>query len=59
MRRLKGGLIDAQPLGENDEGPEMTSEEWILRRSVGDLKGVYTHKGGLELRPRSEIGTYV
>ncbi len=24
----------------------MTSEEWILRRSVGDLRGVYTHKGG-------------
>jgi isopenicillin N synthase-like dioxygenase len=49
LRRLKGGLIDAQPEAQKQE-PEMTSEEWILRRSVGDLKGVYTHKGGLELR---------
>ncbi|KAH8812530.1 hypothetical protein F5884DRAFT_855827 [Xylogone sp. PMI_703] len=50
LRRLKGGLIDAQPPTEREE-VEMTSEEWILRRSVGDLRGVYTHKGGLELRP--------
>lgn len=51
LKRQKGGLIDAQPAtGENEE-LEMTSEEWILRRSVGDLKGVYTHTGGLELRP--------
>lgn len=49
LRRLKGGIIDAQPQSETQE-VEMTSEEWILRRSVGDLKGVYTHKGGLELR---------
>ena len=49
LRRLQGGLIDAQPKAEAQE-PEMTAQEWILRRSVGDLKGVYTHKGGLELR---------
>ena len=48
LRRLKGGLIDAQPV--NDDGELMTSEEWIMRRSSGDLKGVYTHRGGLELR---------
>lgn len=50
LRRLKGGLIDRQPKTESQEEPEMTSQEWTLRRSVGDLKGVYTHKGGLELR---------
>jgi hypothetical protein len=52
LRRLKGGLIDKQPLtqAERDGAEEMTAQEWILRRSVGDLKGVYTHKGGLELR---------
>lgn len=50
LRRLKGGLIDKQPTTTTQE-PEMTSEEWIWRRSVGDLKGVYTHTGGLELRP--------
>ena len=49
LRRLKGGVIDAQPVVEKDE-VEMTSEEWIWRRSVGDLKGVYTHHGGLEAR---------
>lgn len=49
LRRLKGGLIDKQPELQREE-LELTAEEWILRRSVGDLKGVYTHKGGLELR---------
>ena len=53
LRRLRGGIIDAQPVADTQE-PEMTSEEWILRRSVGDLKGVYTHKGGLELRRMAE-----
>lgn len=49
LRRLKGGLIDDQP--PTEEEPALTSGEWILRRSTGDMKGVYTHKGGLELRP--------
>lgn len=49
LRRLKGGLIDEQPVVD-DGAPEMTAKEWIWRRSVGDLKGVYTHKGGLESR---------
>jgi isopenicillin N synthase-like dioxygenase len=53
LRRLKGGLIDKQPAAETEE-PEMTSEEWIWRRSLGDLKGVYTHNGGLERRPHVE-----
>jgi len=55
LRRLKGGLIDGQPQAEQSE-PEMTSQEWILRRSVGDLKGVYTHTGGLELRSQMLAG---
>jgi len=55
LRRLKGGLIDAQPQPEQSE-PEMTSQEWILRRSVGDLKGAYTHTGGLELRSQIIAG---
>ncbi|KAL1854846.1 hypothetical protein VTK73DRAFT_8683 [Phialemonium thermophilum] len=50
LKRLRGGLIDAQPR-DREEEQEMTSEEWILRRSVGDLKGVFTHDGGLERRP--------
>lgn len=55
LRRLKGGLIDKQPQEEKEE-PEMTSQEWIWRRSVGDLKGVYTHRGGLELRSQLVAG---
>jgi isopenicillin N synthase-like dioxygenase len=55
LRRLKGGLIDKQPVSEKDSEPEMTAQEWTLRRSVGDLKGVYTHKGGLELRERQMV----
>lgn len=50
LRRVKGGLVDAQPVGEEGEEEEMTAQEWTLRRSVGDLAGVYTHKKGLELR---------
>ncbi|KAJ7236388.1 hypothetical protein C8J57DRAFT_1376794 [Mycena rebaudengoi] len=49
LRRLEGGLIDRQPRAEKQE-PELTAQEWTLRRSVGDLKGVYTYNGGLELR---------
>ncbi|KAJ7780376.1 hypothetical protein B0H14DRAFT_3894052 [Mycena olivaceomarginata] len=49
LRRLEGGLIDRQPRVEKQE-LELTAQEWTLRRSVGDLKGVYAHKGGLELR---------
>ena len=54
LRRLKGGLVDQQPRTETQE-PEMTAQEWTLRRSVGDLKGVYTHKGGLELRSNQMV----
>jgi len=49
LRRLQGGLIDEQPVS-TDALPEITSSEWIMRRSLGDLRGVFTHKGGLELR---------
>ncbi|KAK4574618.1 hypothetical protein LTR86_001459 [Recurvomyces mirabilis] len=55
LRRLKGGLIDQQPQS-NEPEPEMTSQEWIQRRSLGDLKGVYTHSGGLESRMQSVAG---
>lgn len=49
LKRLKGGLVDQQPQSQ-DEGPEMTAQEWTWHRSVGNLKGVYTHNGGLEMR---------
>lgn len=55
LKRLKGGLIDQQPQVETNE-EELTAQEWTWRRSVGDLKGVYTHKGGLEMRQNEMAG---
>ncbi|KZT58718.1 Clavaminate synthase-like protein [Calocera cornea HHB12733] len=51
MKRLKGGIIDAQPKvpGEDTE-EEITSHDWIMRRAHGDLRGIYTAKG-FEFRP--------
>ena len=51
LKRLKGGIVDQYPETQAEkEEPEITAAEWILRRSVGDLKGIYTLKGGLESR---------
>ncbi|KAK6392573.1 hypothetical protein LTR65_003704 [Meristemomyces frigidus] len=44
LKRLKGGLIDAQPVEENGEAP-MTAHEWIMAKGTGQLPGVYTKKG--------------
>jgi isopenicillin N synthase-like dioxygenase len=50
LKRLPGGVIDKQPKAEAPE-EEMNSNDWIMRRSLGDLRGIYTKKGGLEPRP--------
>ena len=44
MKRLTGGLIDAQPPSDKP-GEEMTAEEWILKRGTGQMPGVFTAKG--------------
>ncbi|KAK5120877.1 hypothetical protein LTR85_005944 [Meristemomyces frigidus] len=44
LKRLEGGLIDAQPVEENVETP-MTAHEWIMAKGTGQLPGVYTKKG--------------
>lgn len=44
LKRLKGGIIDAQPVVESSE-PEMTAHEWIMAKGTGRLPGVYTKKG--------------
>jgi isopenicillin N synthase-like dioxygenase len=44
LRRLEGGLIDAQPVVESAE-PEMSAHEWIMAKGTGQLPGVYTKKG--------------
>lgn len=50
LKRLKGGLIDQQPKQGNEEDEGITAREWVFRRSGRDLKGVFTHAGGLERR---------
>lgn len=44
LKRLEGGIIDAQPVSDIPED-EMTSQEWILKRGTGQLPGIYTVKG--------------
>jgi isopenicillin N synthase-like dioxygenase len=44
LRRLEGGLVDAQPVVESSE-PEMSAHEWIMAKGTGQLPGVYTKKG--------------
>lgn len=44
LKRLKGGLIDAQPQRPEDN-EEITSAEWIFQRGTGQKPGIYTSKG--------------
>ncbi|KAH8807355.1 hypothetical protein F5884DRAFT_674824 [Xylogone sp. PMI_703] len=44
LKRLEGGIIDAQPVVESSD-PEMTAHEWIMAKGTGKLPGVYTKKG--------------
>ena len=58
LKRLQGGSIDGQALTAEEKDPDlpqMTAQEWTWRRSVGDLKGVYTNKGGLERRQNQMV----
>ena len=55
LRRLKGGLIDKQAQDAKEGEEEMTAQDWTLRRSVGDMRGVYTHNGGLELKASTMV----
>lgn len=52
LKRLKGGIIDAQPAQEITE-PEMTAHEWIMAKGTGKLPGVYT-KTGFEFKQNDE-----
>ncbi|TXT06022.1 hypothetical protein VHUM_03495 [Vanrija humicola] len=46
MRRLKGGIIDAQETAPAAVStPEMTAAEWWLKRGSGVLPGIFTAKG--------------
>ena len=49
LKPVKGGLVDAVTPKIEDENP-ITAAEWVVRRSLGDLSGVYTYRGGIEWR---------
>ncbi|WRT66805.1 uncharacterized protein IL334_003768 [Kwoniella shivajii] len=44
LKRLQGGIIDAQPQSSEPEA-EMTSHDWIMKRGTGQLPGIFTSKG--------------
>lgn len=47
---VKGGMVDEAVKEAVDDGIRATAQEWVVRRSLGDLRGVYTYKGGIERR---------
>jgi isopenicillin N synthase-like dioxygenase len=58
---VKGGLVDAAvtTAGGLDDGIKATAAKWVVRRSLGDLRGVYTYKGGIELRELNDAVPFV
>ena len=50
LKPVQGGLVDAVQLRVEEGGKPITAAEWVIRRSLGDLRGVYTYKGGIEWR---------
>ena len=56
LRPVRGGLVDtAPPPGKADDASEqVTAFDWTMRRSLGDLRGVYTYHGGIELRENND-----
>ncbi|KAF2483221.1 hypothetical protein BDY17DRAFT_297044 [Neohortaea acidophila] len=51
---VKGGLVDAAQRETDETGEVVTAADWTVRRSLGDLRGVYTYKGGVEWRDNSD-----
>jgi isopenicillin N synthase-like dioxygenase len=49
LKRLPGGLVEERPKVET-EADAIKSVDWITRRSLGDLMGIYTFAGGVERR---------
>ena len=55
LRPVHGGFVDSVPPGKTDDGLEqVTASDWTMRRSLGDLRGVYTYQGGVELRENND-----
>ena len=47
---VKGGFVDAAAVETKDDGEVVNAADWTSRRSLGDLRGVWTYKGGIEWR---------
>ena len=56
LKPVKGGMVDeaVAAAGGADDGIHATAVEWVERRSLGDLRGVYTYRGGVELRDNND-----
>ena len=50
LKPVSGGLVDAVQQEPREAGESITAADWVIRRSLGDLVGVYTYKGGIESR---------
>lgn len=51
LKPVKGGMVDhVYKDNSGADGQFITAADWVVRRSLGDLRGVYTYKGGIELR---------
>lgn len=52
---VRGGLVDeARRELVREEEAVITAADWTFRRSLGNLRGVYTYRGGLEWRDNSD-----
>lgn len=47
---VKGGLVDNAAAEVKDASEVVKAAEWTFRRSLGDMRGVWTYKGGIEWR---------
>lgn len=54
---VQGGLVDTAVRGPAEQGQPITAADWTTRRSLGDLRGVYTYRGGIEWRDLSDSVT--
>ena len=50
LKPVTGGLVDAVSALAKEHDVPVTAVDWVIRRSLGDLRGVYTYNGGIEWR---------
>ena len=55
LKRIQGGIISDRPAVKGED-ESITAVDWIFRRSLGDLMGIYTFEGGVDRRFTSGHG---